>query len=85
MNINQMRHELVDLGGGAHALAIQILGNADDAADAVHDAVAMAYEAAKAAPSSVQEALSRVKNAAALQKLCRVPQAQLGRPPEGQW
>lgn len=33
-----MRQELVQLGGGAHALAIQILGNRDDAADAVHDA-----------------------------------------------
>ena len=37
-----MRQELVQLGGGAHALAIQILGNADDAADAVHDAFATA-------------------------------------------
>jgi RNA polymerase sigma-70 factor (ECF subfamily) len=35
-----MRHELVALGNGAHVLAIQILGNADDAADAVHDAFA---------------------------------------------
>lgn len=35
-----MRQELAKLGGGAHALAIQILGNADDAADAVHDAFA---------------------------------------------
>ena len=34
-----MRSELVQLGGGAHALAIQILGNADDAQDAVHDAI----------------------------------------------
>ncbi|MEE4219024.1 MAG: RNA polymerase sigma factor [Xanthomonadales bacterium] len=33
-----MRQELVQLGNGAHALAIQILGNSDDAADAVHDA-----------------------------------------------
>jgi len=33
-----MRQELTNLGNGAHALAIQILGNADDAADAVHDA-----------------------------------------------
>jgi len=33
-----MRQQLAQLGGGAHALAIQILGNADDAADAVHDA-----------------------------------------------
>jgi RNA polymerase sigma-70 factor (ECF subfamily) len=35
-----MRQELAQLGNGAHALAIQILGNADDAADAVHDAFA---------------------------------------------
>jgi len=33
-----MRQELAQLGNGAHVLAIQILGNADDAADAVHDA-----------------------------------------------
>lgn len=37
-----MRQELVHLGNGAHALAIQILGNSDDAADAVHDAFAVA-------------------------------------------
>jgi RNA polymerase sigma-70 factor (ECF subfamily) len=37
-----MRSELAQLGGGAHALAIQILGNADDAQDAVHDAFAAA-------------------------------------------
>lgn len=48
-----MRQELVNLGGGAHALAIQILGNREDAADAVHDALAMVlarpgiYDAAK--------------------------------------
>jgi len=35
-----MRQELIQLGNGAHALATQILGNADDAADAVHDAFA---------------------------------------------
>jgi RNA polymerase sigma-70 factor (ECF subfamily) len=35
-----MRNELVSLGTSAHVLAIQILGNADDAADAVHDAFA---------------------------------------------
>lgn len=35
-----MRQELAQLGNGAHALAIQILGNTDDAADAVHDAFA---------------------------------------------
>lgn len=33
-----MREQLVQLGSGAHALAIQILGNTDDAADAVQDA-----------------------------------------------
>lgn len=37
-----MRHELLDICGGAHALATQILGNADDAADAVQDALTMA-------------------------------------------
>jgi len=37
-NSDEMRSELAQLGGGAHALAIQILGNADDAKDAVHDA-----------------------------------------------
>ena len=35
-----MQQELARLGGGAHALATQILGNTDDAADAVHDAFA---------------------------------------------
>lgn len=38
MNKSEMQQELVNLGDGAHALAIQILGNRDDAADAVHDA-----------------------------------------------
>lgn len=33
-----MRDELVRLGGGAHALAAQLLGNSQDAADAVQDA-----------------------------------------------
>jgi RNA polymerase sigma-70 factor (ECF subfamily) len=42
MGSNDMRQELTNLGNGAHALAIQILGNADDAADAVHDAFATA-------------------------------------------
>ena len=37
-----MRQELANLGGGAHALAIQILGNSEEAADAVHDAFAKA-------------------------------------------
>lgn len=55
MKIEAMRQELVQLGGGAHALAIQILGNPDDAADAVHDALATAlskpgaYDASKGA------------------------------------
>jgi RNA polymerase sigma-70 factor (ECF subfamily) len=40
MNINELKHELVTLGGGAHALASHILGNSDDAADAVQDAFA---------------------------------------------
>ena len=35
-----MRQQLAQLGNGAHALAIQILGNPDDAADAVHDSFA---------------------------------------------
>jgi RNA polymerase sigma factor (sigma-70 family) len=39
MNISDMRDQLVQLGNGAHALAFQILGNADDAADAVQDAL----------------------------------------------
>jgi RNA polymerase sigma-70 factor (ECF subfamily) len=46
-----MRHELAQLGGGAHALATQILGNADDAADAVHDA----FETVLAKPGSYDE------------------------------
>lgn len=33
-----MRRQLLQLGNGAHALATQILGNADEAQDAVHDA-----------------------------------------------
>ena len=39
-----MRLELVQLGSGAHALAIQIMGNPDDAADAVQDALTKALE-----------------------------------------
>ncbi len=35
-----MKQQLVELGNGAHALATQILGNSDDAADAVHDSFA---------------------------------------------
>jgi RNA polymerase sigma-70 factor (ECF subfamily) len=38
MKKGDMQQELLHLGNGAHALATQILGNADDAADAVHDA-----------------------------------------------
>ena len=37
-----MQQKLAQLGGGAHALATQLLGNADDAADAVQDAFAAA-------------------------------------------
>jgi RNA polymerase sigma-70 factor (ECF subfamily) len=42
MKSDEMRNELVSLGGGAHVLATQILGDVDDAADAVHDALATA-------------------------------------------
>lgn len=45
MKIDDMRHELIQMGSGAHALAIQILGNTDDAADAVHDALEKALRA----------------------------------------
>jgi RNA polymerase sigma-70 factor (ECF subfamily) len=53
MQQQAMKQQLVQLGGGAHALAISILGNPDDAADAVHDAFATvlgrpgAYDASK--------------------------------------
>ncbi len=47
MNTNEMRDELVQLGNGAHALAFQILGNADDAADAVQDALTNALSRPK--------------------------------------
>ena len=40
-----MQHELIRLGAGAHAFAIQILGNRDDAADAVQDAMVKALTA----------------------------------------
>ncbi|MCF6263352.1 MAG: RNA polymerase sigma factor [Xanthomonadales bacterium] len=40
MKNDDMKQQLVQMGNGAHALATQILGNADDAADAVHDAFA---------------------------------------------
>jgi RNA polymerase sigma-70 factor (ECF subfamily) len=37
MKIEAMRQQLIQLGNGAHALATQMLGNSDDATDAVHD------------------------------------------------
>jgi len=37
MKNHDMRQQLVQMGNGAHALAIQMLGNADDATDAVQD------------------------------------------------
>jgi RNA polymerase sigma-70 factor (ECF subfamily) len=37
MKTKAMRQQLVQLGNGAHALATQMLGNSDDAIDAVHD------------------------------------------------
>ena len=40
MKTQDMREQLAQMGNGAHALATQILGNADEAADAVHDAIA---------------------------------------------
>lgn len=40
MKKSEMRQELINLGGGAHALAIQILENPQDAADVVQDAFA---------------------------------------------
>lgn len=38
MKTKAMRQQLIQLGNGAHALAVQMLGNSDDATDAVHDA-----------------------------------------------
>ena len=35
-----MQQQLIQLGNGAHALATQMLGNTDDAADAVHESFA---------------------------------------------
>lgn len=39
-----MQRELAHLGNGAHAFATQMLGSVDDAADAVHDALATALQ-----------------------------------------
>ena len=44
MKNHDMRQQLVQMGNGAHALAIQMLGNADDASDAVHDAIIKALK-----------------------------------------
>jgi len=44
MKNHDMRQQLVQLGNGAHALATQMLGNADDATDAVHDAFVKALK-----------------------------------------
>ena len=44
MKSHDMRQQLVQLGNGAHVLATQILGNADDARDAVHDAYVKALK-----------------------------------------
>jgi RNA polymerase sigma-70 factor (ECF subfamily) len=52
-----MRQQLAQLGGGAHALATQILGNADDAADAVHDA----FETALRKPQSYDRSKGPLK------------------------
>mgnify|MGYP001545599000 CR=1 FL=1 len=38
MKNQDMRQQLAQLGNGAHALASQMLGNTDEASDAVHDA-----------------------------------------------
>ena len=40
MKTQDMREQLAQMGNGAHALAIQILGNSDEAADAVQEAMA---------------------------------------------
>lgn len=38
MKNDAMKQQLVQLGNGAHALAMQMLGNSEEATDAVHDA-----------------------------------------------
>ena len=44
MKNSDMRQQLVQLGNGAHALAIQMLGNGHDAEDAVHDAFVKVFK-----------------------------------------
>lgn len=39
MNGHEMQTQLLQLGNGAHALALQLLGNTDDATDVVQDAI----------------------------------------------
>jgi len=52
MKGDHMKQELILLGNGAHALATQMLGSQDDAADAVHDAFAVALKRPEAYDSS---------------------------------
>jgi len=52
MKNDDMRQKLVHLGNGAHALATQMLGSADDAADAVHEAFAAVLNRPEAYDSS---------------------------------
>ena len=40
MKTQDMREQLAQMGNGAHALATQILGNSEEAADAVQEAIA---------------------------------------------
>ena len=57
MKKDAMQQQLIQLGNGAHALATQMLGNSDDAIDAVHDVFVkvlnrpQAYNASKGALS----------------------------------
>jgi RNA polymerase sigma-70 factor (ECF subfamily) len=44
MKNNDMQQKLIQLGNGAHALALQMLGNTDDATDVVHDAYVKALK-----------------------------------------
>lgn len=39
MKKHEMQQQLVQIGSGAHALALQMLGNRDDATDVVQDAI----------------------------------------------